>query len=364
MRPDMEGVLDRCLEAAAAPERWPQALGLLAQAMGCRGALMSRPSRNHVGILYSPGMEDVSELFFGEGWNLRDLRSAKAMVRGIGMITADQHVISPDDLNTSDYYNSFARRADVPWFAAFGAISPGNSFVGLSFQRGQAEGAFSNTELAAIGRAVPRLRQAMTLSSAMVGNQALGRLDGLALVDQAAVLLGDNAEVIACNPMAEALLLAGTGLRRGLRGLVAAHPASRQPVDHYLAAACGAGPDAGLVASLPLAVACTDGLTLMLQVAPVVGDACAVFGPGRCLLMITQVGVNRAPSAERLRVAFDLTATEARVAVALASGRPVKQLADELSMSDAAVRFHIKSILPKAQVRTTAQFVAAAGRLA
>ena len=364
MRPDLEGVLDQCLEAAAAPERWPETLRLLANAMGCRGALMSRPTRNHVGILYSPGMEDVSELFFGEGWNLRDLRSAKAMVRGVTRITADQHVISPDDLRTSDYYNGFARRVDVPWFAAFGAVAPGNSFVGLSFQRRQAEGAFSSIELATISRAVPRLRQAMTLSSAVMGNQASGRLEGLALVDQAAVLLGDNGELLACNAMAEVLLLAGTGLRRGPRGLVAAHPPSRQRVEQYLAAACGTGPDASLVASMPLAVACTDGLTLVLQASPVVGDAAAVFGAGRCVLMITQVGASRTPSAECLRVAFDLTTTEARVAVALASGKPVKQVADDLGMSHAAVRFHIKSILPKAQVRTTAQFVAAAGRLA
>ncbi|RYF93457.1 MAG: LuxR family transcriptional regulator [Caulobacteraceae bacterium] len=364
MAADLDSVLDRCLEAAAAPELWPGALAALAAAMGSRGVLLTRPARNHFGILYPSSMEDAIGLFFEEEWHLRDLRSERAVARGEGKITADQHVISPDEVSRSDYYNGFAKRADVPWFSAFGILAAGNAFVGMSFQRRQSEGAFSNSDLATISRAAPRLRQAMNLSANVTNVRDAGRLDGLALVDQAALLLADSGEVLAGNAMAEVLLAIGTGLRRGGRGLVAAHPASRPRLERYLAAACGDGPEAARMAAMPLALACTDGLVLMLQATPVIGEANAVFGAGKTLLMITTVGDSRAPSAERLKEAFGLTATEARVAAVVASGRPVKQVADMLGMSDSAVRFHIKSILPKALVRTTAQFVAAAGKLA
>lgn len=204
----------------------------------------------------------------------------------------------------------------------------------------------------------------MALGAAMANSQGDGQLQGLALVDRAAVLLSDIGSVLAGNALADSILKAGTGLRRSPKGLMAAHPASRRPLERYLAAACGSGAEAARLSAMPLAVACTDGGVLMLQATPVIGDANAVFGAGRTLLMISRVGDSRAPTAERLKAAFGLTATEARVAAAMATGLPVKRVADDLQMTDSAVRFHIKSILPKAQVRTTAQFVAAASRLA
>lgn len=364
MASDLESVMDQCLEAAATPERWPAVLTSLASAMGSRGVNLTRPARNHFGILYPPSMEDAIGQFFAEGWHLRDLRSDRAVARGAGVVTADQHVVTPDELGRSEYYNGFARRAGVPWFACFGMLGPGDAILGMSFQRTEAQGAFTSTELETLAKAAPRLGQAMALGAAMSNSQSEGQLRGLALVDQAAILLSDNGLVLAGNALADAILTSGTGLRRGSRGLVATHPASRQPLERYLAAACGSGAEAARLSAKPLAVACIDGGVLILQATPVIGDANAVFGSGRTLMLITPVGDSRAPTAERLRAAFGLTPTEARVAAAMATGLPVKRVADDLQMTDAAVRFHIKSILPKAQVRTTAQFVAAAGKLA
>jgi DNA-binding CsgD family transcriptional regulator len=361
MSSEIETVLDQCLEAAANPVLWPVTLARLAKVMGSRGVLVTRPARNHFGILYPSSMEDAIGLFFEESWHMRDLRSERTIERGPDLLTADQHIVSPDEVNRSDYYNGFARRADVPWFTAFGIAAPGEAMVGISFQRRQAEGAFSNSDLEAIVRMAPRLRQALTLSSAMADGHNDGQMQGLGLVDQAALLLADDGALLAANAAAEALI--GTGLRRSGRGIAAVHPASRLKLERYITAACCAGAEAARLTATPLALPCADGGVLMVQAAPVIGSANEVFGAGRTLLLLSQVGQPRMPSIQTLIEAFGLTQTEGRVAAVLAQGLPVKLIAEQMAMSEAAVRFHIKSILPKAQMRSAAQFAAAASRL-
>lgn len=60
---------------------------------------------------------------------------------------------------------------------------------------------------------------------------------------------------------------------------------------------------------------------------------------------------------DRMRRMFHFTAAETRVAVGLANGCAVNQLADELDLSRNTVRWHVKHVLQKAGVKTQAQFV-------
>jgi DNA-binding CsgD family transcriptional regulator len=60
---------------------------------------------------------------------------------------------------------------------------------------------------------------------------------------------------------------------------------------------------------------------------------------------------------DRLQRLFALTAGETRVAVGLANGSSVNDLAGKLNLSRNTVRWHVKHVLQKAGVKTQAQFV-------
>jgi DNA-binding CsgD family transcriptional regulator len=60
---------------------------------------------------------------------------------------------------------------------------------------------------------------------------------------------------------------------------------------------------------------------------------------------------------ERMKRLFHFTVAETRVAVGLANGCAVNQLAQELGLSRNTVRWHVKHVLQKAAVKTQAQFV-------
>jgi DNA-binding CsgD family transcriptional regulator len=359
--PDFELAISRCLEAACDASLWPSALSVLAAATGSRGVLITQPKRNHAGIIYSPTMDDAIGLFFEEEWHLRDFRSDRTIVRGLDQLTADQHIIQPDDIGTSEYYRGFARRADVSWFAAFGTQAADGAMIGMSIQRRHREGAFDNSELESLRRAAPELRQALLLAHAVRAHHEQGILRGLELVDQAALLMGFNGILVAANSAAEALM--GTGIRRSARSIAAVNPADRIKLEQYIASACSPDPRDNVLSTSPIALNCEDGGVLVVQAAPVVGIGSEVFGNGRCVMLLNYTGRPRAPSPAILAEAFGLTATEAKVGSLLALGLPVKRVAEQLDMSEAAVRYHIKSILPKAQVRGQAQFAAAVGRL-
>ena len=362
MRQDVDAALSRCLEAAAEPELWPEALGLVSSSLGCRGALITRPARNHSGILYSPTMDDAIGLFFEEDWHLRDYRTDHCVARGPERITYDQDIIQADEINRSDYYRGFAQRADVAWFACLGVGLPDGGMVGISFQRRYGEGVFEVEDQERIEAYAPRMRQALVLADATCEARDTGLLSGLELVDQAALLLGDHGRLLAANRAAEAVLGAHTGIRRTARSIVATHAPARQRLERFLAAACGLGPAAERASAPPLALPCVDG-TLVLQAVPVVGAANDLFGAGRCLVLLSHTGRPRRLSRSLLVEAFGLTPTEGRVAGEMALGLPAKVIANTLGMSEGAVRFHVKAVLSKAGVHGKAEFVDIAARL-
>lgn len=360
MRRDIDSALSRCLEAAAAPELWPTALGQLAAGLGSRGALLTRPSRNHAGILYSPSMDDAIGLFFEEDWHLRDLRTDRTLTRGPTLITTDQDIIEADEIGRSDYYRGFAGRADVPWFACLGVGLSDGGLVGISLQRRRNEGMFDGDDLTALEAIAPRLRQALTLSGAGCEARNDGLLRGLDLVDQAALLMGDDGRLLATNAAAEALM--GVGIRRSARSIVATHAPARQTLERFIAAACSLDPAARSLGAAPLSLPCADG-TLLIQAAPVVGLANDLFGAGRCLLLLSHTARPRRLSIPLLVEAFGLTPTEGRVAGELALGLSARAIATNLAMSEGAVRFHVKALLSKAGVHGKAEFVDIAARL-
>lgn len=107
----------------------------------------------------------------------------------------------------------------------------------------------------------------------------------------------------------------------------------------------------------------TEGRPWVGQAMPVAGEAGDIFSNGHAVLIFMPAHAASRPSAAVLAVAFDLTPTEARVAELIAAGLTVDDVASRLSCNRNAVRFHMKSILPKANVRRHAAFVAAAAAL-
>lgn len=352
-------------EAAALPELWSKALQGLADLVGSRGALLTQANRDHDGLVCSASLRPTVAQFFEQGWNTRDFRTEALLSRpgGLGQqetlatFRADQDIIAADHLKSSPYYQDFARPAGVPWFCATGMRLMNGVIVGLSLQRSASQGPFSHSELAQLNGLLPQLQRALGLAGRVAYQEAGSMAAALDCTGEAAILLNHSGQIVGLNDAAEAMI--GTVLQRQGAALAAVAPACRAAFAKFIEAGCGGASHLG--ARLPpMRLTRADDTPVLAHLVPIAGQAQDVFGAARTLLLLSPVGPGKAIQTDVLRIAFDLTPGELRVARLLATGVATKRIAAALDITENAVRFHIKAILSKNGFRRQAEFVAAA----
>lgn len=185
-------------------------------------------------------------------------------------------------------------------------------------------------------------------------------LQGLDLIDRAAILFDRNGLVRGMNAAADRLagsLFTLSGRRFGVR-----HGRQHEVLTDRIGSICKYGSACG---DMPQTARLEDasGRPWLAQVAPVEGYAQDFFGHGAAVLILSPAFASERTIASTLKAAYGLTPREASVAELYAAGLDTGEIADRLSLSRNAVRFHIKSILPKANVQRQAEFVAASAEL-
>lgn len=361
MTSDYDAVLTSLYEATVTRDRWSEALQDLAELSGSRGALAVSFDSNHLELLHSPGLSATVAQFFEQGWHLNDYRTSKSVPLGRRGFVADQHIIDHDELPRSAYYGGFAGPAGVPWFASCGIALPNGRILGFSLQRSEKEGAFSFRDLERLNRMLPRLREILLLAHRIGVDRDRTIVSGLELVQQAAILFDSRGLICNMNPAAEALV--GNVFSTHSRKLIATDHRQRFALANSIDAACvhpylsnDASPQITRIES-------AQGRPWIAQVAPVTGRAKDIFGNAHALLILTPAYSQPRLVHHTLSTAFGLTQAETGVAELLAMGLSTNEMADRLHISRNAVRFHIKSILPKANVQRQAAFVAVATSL-
>lgn len=361
MASDFDTVLASLYEAAVVRDTWPDALQKFADCFGSRGALLTRGDRNHQGLLYSPGLAPTVAQFFEQGWHLDDYRTAECVPKASWGFVTDRHIIAYDEMSKSDYYSGFARPAGVPWFTTGGMLRSDGVGIGFSLQRSDMEGPFSDAEVGQLNRILPSLCEVLSLAYRINTDRERSLLSGLELVDQAALLIDQQGLVCDLNHAAQALV--GSLFTLRARRLLALGVRAQGELAQWVDSACASGRRADDLARRIIRIEDIEGRCWIGQAMPVAGAANDIFGAGRAILIFSPAHPAKTPAASTLATAFGLTPAEAGVAELIATGLTVDEVAARLSLSRNAVRFHMKSILPKANVGRHAAFVAAAAAL-
>lgn len=360
MRPSFDSVVSGLYEAAAVSYNWPIALQGLAELTGSRGALITRPDRQHDSLVFSSGLGDTVAQFFEQGWHRDDLRSNRMVASAQTGFICDQDITTSDERSRSDYYLGFARSAGVPWFAACGLVNKDGVAIGVSIQRSAAQGSFDDADLKRLRRIRPHVEAAMAFARDVTDRVGAERLDALELAQVPAFVVDQDGILRDLNPAGHAQLAKSVTTRR--RRLTAVDPASRAALARLITNATELAhtPDAAKVA--PVRLACADGSAVLAHAMPLRGAAHR-FANARAILTLSVIADPTGAAADALAVAYGLTPAEARVAHHLSRGLEVEEIARDIGLSVGAVRFHLKSILPKAGVRRQAAFVARAATL-
>jgi DNA-binding CsgD family transcriptional regulator len=357
---ELVDIVGKFYEAAANPAVWPEALETLSSAMNCRGALLTTPVFIPGGLVHTNSLRDAVGHFFEEGWYQHDVRNAAVKPHHYRNGFFSDHILfSEQELGKSEYYEKFAKKADVPWFAAGGLIGElGNNSVAISLQRTSKQGFFTLDELSTLNTLLPRLVPVMTMASRLAELTGKSMVDGLQLAKQPAILLRPNGTIAYMNPSAETLI----GQRFTIRHsrLSAPNSAENRQLQALIDQTCAA--QARFMSSgqelKPVVLSATEtDARLIIRAAPIRRSASDILAFSGVVLMISNLAPDIRLRPETLQHAFDLTRREAEVMALIGEGQHIQQIGVTLGISPETVRYHIKSVFMKTGTSRQSQLV-------
>jgi DNA-binding CsgD family transcriptional regulator len=194
-----------------------------------------------------------------------------------------------------------------------------------------------------------------------MGSNFTGRLSAFESVGRGALILDRQGVVLAMN---RAVKL-GDGLDIAHGRLTATSPAAQKPFSNFLAGLLNFDNDAiapkstmfalpRLSGARPLVV---DGITQPTALQSLHSSAVV-------LLLLTDLDQMALPPMRLLSDLFELTRTEAELAIQLCSGKSLRNAADELSITEGYARQRLKSILQKTRTSRQAELMILLSKLA
>ena len=272
-------------------------------------------------------------------------------------ILTDEEKLPKSELIRSEYYNEFMQPNDIHSLLIARLAVEDNVTVVLNVARPRNRDGFGRAEIETASRLQPHLARACNLSRRLSGMRGVDSglkeyadrcTDGIFLVDRAA-------RVAYMNGAGEALL-------KGARGLVQRHGVLRAVSEHgtrklhalISRAAIVNGDRTGGAVSLER----ETGRALSVSVMPVSPARVPTFCRTPTVLLSVHDPDEKLPASdERLRLLFNFSRAEARLAVQLLEGRSLKEGAEKLGVSINTVRSQLASLFAKTDTARQAELL-------
>lgn len=357
---DFRELVLKTMDAAIDEDCWPEVLRTLAAVSGGIGGILvgcstAEPSN---GQIVNGGLDPNIGRLFIERYQNNPWTRAIAARHDDGAFDL-QALVDPRVVRATSFYADVLKPQEMATMTGLVLPSaPGIETGGVSVAFNGRDDSAPRASIKLLNALAPYLRRAITanlhLRAAAV--RAAGLAAALDAMPNAALLLSQQSRVLFANRRAETILAAADGLRVLDGELCAARSTDarllRRMVGDAGRAAQGVvprGPDA-------LAVARPSGRrALSVLVSPVaeLRDKLALRDRPAALLIVTdpddEAGI-AAGAADRLRLLFGLTPTEAGVAVRVARGCSGPEAAAALGIGAGTVHAHLKSVFAKTGV--------------
>jgi len=381
-------VIGGIYDAALEPARWPDALGRMAAHAEAESAaaIVVDLSGAAVGFMAVAGADPRALDDYAARYARIDPWTAFLGSRPAGRAIASQTVMDDAAFERTEFYNDFLRRYGL--FHAMGGfvVRSGSLAFLTGVLRSRARGSFQPAELARLKAVFPHLGRAARIHRqlAQAGGIAAGLTTALDRVPLAALLSDRTGRVVWMNQLAEALVRRGEGLRvrqgrleaavangttTELRRLIAAAALIGLHTPRRRLAGTGAADDgddgaidvnqAGGVLLLPRPwplKPLTVMVTPMSEPAQPVDIALDLPRPEALLLVSDPERAVQLPT-DRLTHAFGLTAAEAKLAAALATGSSLTAYAETAQITIGTARWYLKQALAKTGAHRQSELV-------
>jgi DNA-binding CsgD family transcriptional regulator/PAS domain-containing protein len=353
-----EQVIGSLYDAAAEPERWPEALTAIADLLGGVGSQFYFWDRhqNTTQFAVVGRLPEEGNAAYMRHYGAIDTRRQALERVPVGRLVACGLDFDDGRFRTTEFFNDFLVPYGVPYVAGGRPFETADLSAVIAVLRNFRQGPFGEPELAALKRLVPHLQRAARLHFQIrelrVQNQAVeAALDRLPF----GVVIADvKGRALMANRAAEEMAAANDGLVLRAGQLTAERTGEATELARLIAEAVRtAGRREGEGGGSLLVSRSSGRRPFALLVAPLSPDVilAAEHQTPAALILITDL--DRQPKAlgRRLVDLFDLTPAEACLAAALAAGKRLEDIAEERGVRMPTLRTQLRAILDKTGTR-------------
>lgn len=340
MSPDaIPELIDLIYEAAAVPYLWPDVLGALGRACGAAGGLFFVNSQTRFSWVAAPGVRWIIEDYIAQGWINENVRGAPMIAELHPGFRTDSDLRTAEERAVLPVYRDFLIPRGID--AAAGTVLQGanDDAIVVTLEHFPSH-AMANAAVPFLDRMRPHLGRALSLTAHIADQTAANTVTALGLANVAAAVVSGDGRLRAAND--RFALRLGDRLSDGRTGVRFADPF----VQAHFGEALVALKIGSEVRSIAIAAG-EDQPPLALHLLPLRRGARDVFGWDGILILAAEPANASMPSADLLRLLFDLTPGEARVARSIATGASVSETARTLRVGEGTVRAHLKGVFAK-----------------
>ncbi len=354
-----ERAVEALLDAAFDDARWGDAFRAMDLLCGLNGGQFTALATNDRGdaeatfaacyINGDPHQEIVAD--WAENYSKFSENVPRIGRLPIWQLTHNEDLFTATEKRTSPMYNEFQPKYDCRDQVAVVVDRRPDDRRGdgwLMWTMANGESGWEPDKLKRIQGLLPHVRQAVRVRQELAAAEAHAYAGVSTLLEHAslgAIFLDRRGTIASANQAAERLLAAGDGIYQWRGMLRASLPHDDAKLRHLVPVAL---PRLGhLPVGGSLSVQRSAGLPLIVHVHPVTPQR-ADFGAERlgALVLIRDPDANRLDP-EMVGDVLGLTPAESRVAVLLAMGRSVREIARELGRSEHTARWTLKKVLAK-----------------
>ena len=366
-RETFDRILTALHEAALEQGRWSIAAALIDEALGTHGCSMllgDGTSREDVRIYFAwtcfrgERHRELERLYFETYYPL-DERVPRMRHAPDGRLFHITDLYTEEELKTSAAYDALRTRAHAGNAINVRLDGPNGSRIVWEINDPVNGNGWSSAQLDTIRRLLPHIRQTVLVQQTLAGAGALGASLNqlLETAGTGVIQLDPRGRIVAANDRARDVLRTGKGLFDKDGFLFAGAPQDNDDLQGLLSRALP--PFGARGAGGSMIVRSPDALQpLVLHVHPVGGpEADHPAWPVAALVLVVDFasGIRIDPAVAA--AALDLTAMESRVAVLLARGMSVGEIAQATGRKESTIRSHVKHAFAKHGLSRQAELV-------
>jgi DNA-binding CsgD family transcriptional regulator len=331
-------LIGQIYEATAVPELWPTVLDGIAKAIDAFGAVFVHRSGEAANFVINPRMEEFAAAYVEQGWVMRDDRVPPVIAEHFPGFRVDADYWTEEQQREIPIYRDFLLPRDMKASAAclIQGVRHDSLHVGIEGLPSYAE---ARSAVPFLDSLRPHLARALSISARLAQSYSQGVVDGLQASGVGAAVIGPSGRLKAANE------LFGNQFGGNIIDLSGHIRLPDDAANRQLRAALALGQDSRLGArSFPVR---NEGAIAALHCLPLKGRSQDIFESDGFVVVIAWPDNHSVPSADLLRLMFDLTPAEARIARLISQGQSVAEAARACGVQANTARIHLKAIYAK-----------------